>query len=154
MDIILRTSAIFVLLFAITKGLGKRELSELTTFELLLLVVLGDLIQQGATQDDRSVTGALLAVSTLTGWILLSSWLTFRFARLRRSLEGVGVLVVRDGTVDERALRRERLTRDDLLQEARGQGIGNVAEIRYGILESDGRFSFVRRDEGGGSGSQ
>jgi uncharacterized membrane protein YcaP (DUF421 family) len=153
MELVLRATAIYAFLWIVTKGLGKRELAEMSPFELILLVTMGDLIQQGATQDDRSVTGAFIAVSTLAFWILLFSWLTYRSQRARNAFEGVPVVLVRDGELIEPMLRLERLTVDEIAEEARSQGIGSLRDVRVGILEADGGFSFVVRDGGGGRAS-
>ena len=147
MEIIVRTSAIYLFLWLLTRGLGKRELGEMTAFELLLLVTMGDLIQQGATQEDTSVTGALLAVGTLGMWILVVSWVAFRWRGARRVVEGAPVVVVRDGKPIPPALRLERVTLDEVLEAARSQGISNLAGVKLAILEPDGRFSFITGDQ-------
>ncbi len=81
MEIIIRATVIYFFLWAVARGVGKRELSEMTAFELILLVTMGDLIQQGATQEDMSLTGAGLAVGTLAMWILVFAYLSWRFRR-------------------------------------------------------------------------
>ena len=149
MEIILRATAIYFFLWMLTRALGKRELAEMTAFELLLLVVVGDLIQQGVTQEDMSVTGAVLAVGTIAVWILIFSWLGYRFRRVRNLVEGVPVVVVRDGRPIEPALKLERVVLDEVLESARNQGIGNLRDIELAILEPSGQFSFLKR--GGGS---
>jgi uncharacterized membrane protein YcaP (DUF421 family) len=145
MEIVVRATAIYLFLWALTRGLGKRELTEMTAFELVLLIVMGDLIQQGVTQEDTSVTGAILAVGTIGIWILIFSVLGYRFRPARNLIEGVPVVVVRDGLPVEPALRLERVTLDELLESARNQGIANLRDISLGILEPSGQFSFLKR---------
>jgi uncharacterized membrane protein YcaP (DUF421 family) len=147
MEIILRATAIYFFLWLLTRALGKRELAEMTAFELLLLVVVGDLIQQGVTQEDTSVTGAILAVGTIGVWILVFSWVGFRFRPMRNLIEGVPVVVVRDGRPIEPALKLERVTLDELLESARNQGIANLRDIDLAILEPSGQFSFLKHRE-------
>jgi uncharacterized membrane protein YcaP (DUF421 family) len=149
MEIIARATAIYFFLWMLTRALGKRELAEITAFELLLLMVVGDLIQQGVTQEDTSVTGAILAVGTIGAWILVFSWLGWRFPRARKVIEGVPVVVVRDGRPIEPALRLERVTLDELLESARNQGIANLRDVELAILEPSGKFSFLQRQQGG-----
>ncbi|MGH9011878.1 MAG: DUF421 domain-containing protein [Acidimicrobiia bacterium] len=149
MEIIVRATVIYFFLWMLTRALGKRELAEMTAFELLLLVVVGDLIQQGVTQDDTSITGAILAVGTIGAWILIFSWLGFRFRSARNVIEGVPVVVVRDGRPIEQALRLERVTLDELLESARDQGIANLRDVELAILEPSGKFSFLQRRQGG-----
>ena len=145
MEIILRATAIYFFLWMLTRALGKRELAEMTAFELLLLIVVGDLIQQGVTQEDTSVTGAILAVGTIAVWILIFSWLGFRFRPAQRLIEGVPIVVVRDGRPVEQALRLERVTLDELLESARHQGIGNLRDVKIAVLEPSGQFSFLKQ---------
>ena len=150
MDIVVRATVIYLFLWMLTRALGKRELSEMTAFELLLLVVVGDLIQQGVTQEDFSVTGAMLAVGTIAAWISIFSYLGWRFRPARNLIEGVPVVVVRDGRPIEPALHLERVTLDELLESARNQGIGNLADVELAILEPSGQFSFLQRKDSGG----
>jgi uncharacterized membrane protein YcaP (DUF421 family) len=145
MEIVVRATVIYFFLWALTRGLGKRELAEMTAFELVLLMVMGDLIQQGVTQEDTSITGAILAVGTIGVWILAFSYLGFRFRPARHLIEGVPVVVVQDGRPVEPALRLERVTVDELSESARNQGISDLGEIRLGILEPSGQFSFLKR---------
>jgi uncharacterized membrane protein YcaP (DUF421 family) len=144
MEIIVRATVIYFFLWAVTRGVGKRELSEMTAFELILLVTMGDLIQQGATQEDMSLTGASLAVGTLAFWILVFAYLSWRFRRLRRVLEGVPVVVIHRGHVLDEVLAIERLTLEEICEEARNQGIADLGEVDIGVLEPDGRFSFLK----------
>ena len=148
MEIIVRATVIYFFLWMLTRALGKRELSEMTAFELLLLVVVGDLIQQGVTQEDMSIVGAILAVGTIGIWILLFSWMGFRSKAARDVIEGVPIVVVQDGRPVEPALRLERVVLDEVLESARNQGISNLRDIRLAVLEPDGKFSFLTRDGG------
>lgn len=145
MEIIIRATAVYLFLWLLARGVGKRELAELSAFELILLVTMGDLIQQGVTQEDMSVTGAFLAVGTLAFWIMVFAYLSFRFGGLRRGLEGVPAIVVRDGRPLDEVLRLERVSLDEVKEEARNQGIADLGEVQIGVLEADGRFSFLRR---------
>ncbi|MDQ4088713.1 MAG: DUF421 domain-containing protein [Actinomycetota bacterium] len=144
MEIILRSTLIYFFLWAVARGVGKRELSEMTAFELILLVVMGDLIQQGATQEDMSLTGAVLAVGTLAMWILVFSYLSWRFRGMRSAMEGVPVVVIRRGQPLDEVLSIERLTLDEICEAARNQGITDLAEVEIGVLEPDGKFSFLK----------
>src|ERR671936_445437 len=97
MDLAVRTVVMYFVIFGMTRVLGRRELSSLEPFDLILLIVLGDAIQQGLTQDDYSVTGAVLVVGTLALLQVFMSFLSFRFDRLRPILEGEPVIIVQDG---------------------------------------------------------
>ena len=150
MEIIVRATVIYFFLWMLTRALGKRELAEMTAFELLLLIMVGDLIQAGVTQEDTSVTGAILAVGTIAVWILVFSFLGWRFPRARKMIEGVPVVVVKDGRPIEPALRLERVALEELLESARDQGIADLRGVELAILEPSGKFSFLTREGTGG----
>jgi uncharacterized membrane protein YcaP (DUF421 family) len=123
--------------------IGRRELSSLEPFDLILLIVLGDLIQQGVTQSDYSFTGLVLAGGTFTLLTVAVSYLVFRFRRVRPLFEPEPLILVEDGKVIERNLRRERLTRHELAAEARLQQIPSLAGVRWAVLETSGKISFI-----------
>ena len=145
MDIVLRSAVIFIFLYVVMRAIGRRELSQMQPFDLILLVVLGDLITQGAMQSDMSVTGSMLAVATFSLLSVLVSYLAFRFKRLRPLLDGEPIIVLQDGKVIEANLGRERLTIEDVQEEARYQGIERLADVKWAVLETTGRISFIRR---------
>jgi uncharacterized membrane protein YcaP (DUF421 family) len=147
-EIVIRATIVFWILWLLLRASGKRELAEMTPFELIILMVTGDLIQQGVTQEDMSVTGAVLAGSTFVLWAIALSYLAFRSKPVRAVLESRPAIVVEDGVVDQEMLRIERLTIDDLYDEARNAGIERISEIKWAILEADGKLSFIRRAEG------
>ena len=148
MDIVLRATVMFFILFLLIRLLGKRELGQMTPFEFVVLVVLGDLIQQGVTHNDFSLTGATLAICTFAFWALLLSWTTYLFPRAKDLLEGTPRVVVRNGEIVNENLRRDRLTRDEILSEMRLAGIGRMSDVAWAILEPQGKMSFIRKDDG------
>jgi uncharacterized membrane protein YcaP (DUF421 family) len=147
MDIVLRATVIFAALYLLMRLLGKRELGQMTPFELIVLVVIGDLIQQGVTQNDFSLTGAVIAVSTIAFWALLMSWASFLWPRAERLLEGEPRVIVRDGELLEGNLRRNRLTRSEIESEMRLAGIASLSDVAWAILEPRGKISFIGRSE-------
>ncbi len=146
MEIIIRATIVYFFLWGLTRALGKRELSEMNPFDMILLIVMGDLVQQGVTSEDMSVTGAVLAIGTMAMWVLTFSYIAWRWPRTRSRVEGLPVVVVRHGKLLDEALAIERVPADEVLQAARQQGIDDLGQVRYGILESGGRFSFVQVD--------
>jgi uncharacterized membrane protein YcaP (DUF421 family) len=146
-EIVIRALVVFVFLWLVTRAVGRSTLGELSTFELLLYVTMGDLVQQAVTQQDYSITGAMLAVGTFALLTVLLSWSQWRFPRLRPTLTGRPVLVFREGEPLEDGMKRERLALADLLVAARQQGIRSTSEIEYAVLEADGRISFFTRGE-------
>jgi uncharacterized membrane protein YcaP (DUF421 family) len=146
MDIILRSIFLFVFVYVVTRIIGRRELSSLEPFDLILLIVLGDAIQQGLTQDDYSVTGAVLVIGTLALLQALASFLSFRFPRLRPVLEGEPVIVVENGEPIMKNLRRERLLVDEIAAEARKQQIESLGDVKWAVLETSGQISFIKKE--------
>ena len=144
MDIALRAITLYVFVLLVSRVIGRRELSSLSPFDLILLIVLGDAIQQGLTQDDYSVTGALIAVSTIASLQVFTSYLSFRSQRARKVLEGLPIVVIEDGKVIEQNLQRERMTADEISEEMRTQQIASFSEVQWGILETNGSMSFVK----------
>src|SRR5574338_251235 len=143
MDIVLRAAVAFVFLFILLRVLGRRELSTLEPFDLILLVVIGDLMQQGVTQSDMSMTGTVLAVGTFAMLVLLTSWLSFRFRRAREVLEAAPIIVIDRGKPVDRNLRSERLTLEEVAAAARVQQIASLDEVEWAIVEASGQISFI-----------
>jgi uncharacterized membrane protein YcaP (DUF421 family) len=145
-EIVLRASAVFLFLFVLTRGLKKRALADLAPFELILLVTIGDIVQQGITQEDQSVTGAVLAVSTFAFWVSVLTWLSWRSNRARRVIEGVPIVLVRDGAPIEASLALEHMPVAEVEEAARQAGVGDLEQIHLAILEPSGRISIIKRD--------
>lgn len=145
MDLVIRAAAVFIVIWVVTRVAGRRELSTMEPFDLILLVVIGDMVQQGVTQGDNSVTGAVLVIFTFTLLTVLFSYASFRYPRLRPLMEGEPLVLIEDGRVLERNLRRERLTIDELAAEARLAQIADLADVRFAVLETNGAISFIKR---------
>lgn len=146
MEIVIRAAIIFVFLWMITRVVGRTTLGELSSFELIVFITMGDLVQQGVTQQDYSLTGAMLAVGTFALLTIVLSWINARIPAARRVTHGVPVVVVHDGEPALDVMRTERLSLDDLLAAAREQGITRVADIRVAVLETTGQLSFFTTD--------
>jgi uncharacterized membrane protein YcaP (DUF421 family) len=142
-DIGLRAAFAFAFIFLLTRVVGRRELSSLEPFDLVLLIVVGDLVQQGITQSDYSLTGLVIAISTMALLTVALSWLSYRFPRLRPVLDGEPIVIVRDGEPIERNLKRERVTLGEVEAEARLQQIDSLANVKWAVLETTGRISFL-----------
>jgi uncharacterized membrane protein YcaP (DUF421 family) len=145
MDLVLRTTYVFFLILLLTRAVGRRELGSMEPFDLILLVVIGDLVQQGVTQSDYSLTGATTVIVTLSLLTVVTAYATFRFKRLRPILEGEPIVLVIDGEPVERNLRRERMTLEELAATARLKEIASLDEVRFAVLETNGEVSFVKR---------
>ena len=147
MDIAVRATVAFFFILLLTRIVGRRELSSLEPFDLILLVVLGDLVQQGVTQSDYSATGLLIAASTFALLAVAVSYVGFKVKVLRPVLDGEPIVIVYDGRVIEANLRRERITREELMAAARLQQIASLDEISWAVLETSGQISFLKKPE-------
>jgi uncharacterized membrane protein YcaP (DUF421 family) len=145
MDLVIRTVVIILLVFVLTRVVGRRELSSMEPFDIILLVVVGDLVQQGITQADDSVTGTTIVLGTVALLTVGLSYLSFKVPRLRPLLDGEPIVLVVDGEPIDGNMRRERLTLDDLMAEARAQQIGSLEDVRFAVLETSGKISFLQR---------
>ncbi|HCO02017.1 MAG TPA: DUF421 domain-containing protein [Actinobacteria bacterium] len=146
MDLVVRAGFIYLVVLVFTRIIGRRELSQLQPFDLIVLVLIGDLIQQGVTQSDDSVTGVLLVLSTIGVLQVATSYLSFRFGKLRPYLNGEPIVLVENGKLIDKNMRRERLTMDDVAEQARLNSIGSLDEVKWAVLESSGQISFIKKD--------
>jgi uncharacterized membrane protein YcaP (DUF421 family) len=146
-EIVIRAAVLFFFLWGVTRAVGRSTLGELSTFELLLYVTMGDLVQQAVTQQDYSVTGGILAVSVFAVLTVILNWTQWRFPRTRRVINGVPIVIVRDGEILGEATKSQRFSSSDLLATARQQGIRSIADVELAVLERDGRVSFFTRSD-------
>ena len=145
MDLVLRAIFLYFFVFAITRVIGRRELSQLAPFDIILLIVAGDAIQQGLTQDDYSLTGAVLVVGTFAILQLITSYSSFRIERLRPLLEGEPIVIIQNGEILDRNLKRERLTKEEVAEEARQQQISSLDQVEWAVLENSGKISVLTK---------
>ena len=147
MDLAIRAVVLYAFVFLLTRVVGRRELSSLQPFDLILLIVLGDAIQQGLTQDDYSITGAAIVVGTIASLQVLTSYASFRLPFLRPVLDGQPIVVVEDGKPIERNLHRERITVEELSEEMRQQQIASLDDVQWAVLETSGTISFIQKSD-------
>lgn len=146
MELVVRGTVMFWILFALTRGMKKRTLGEMAPFELLFLVVVGDLVQTGVTQEDYSLTGSILALSTFGFWVSVLTWVTWRSGRARRIIEGGPLVLVNDGKPVDAALKLEQMPLSEVLEAARQAGLATLDEVRMAVLEPSGRISIIKRE--------
>jgi uncharacterized membrane protein YcaP (DUF421 family) len=144
METVLRAAAIYVVLLLIMRIAGRRTLSEMTTFDFVLLLIIGEATQNALIGDDFSVTNAALAIITLIGLDIGSSLLKRRFPHFGKVVDGVPTILVENGKPLPDRLYRSRLSEDDVLEAARQlQGIERMDQIKYAVLEVSGGISVI-----------
>lgn len=145
MDIVVRALVAYLFVLLLMRVVGRRELSSMEPSDVILLVVIGDLVQNGVTQSDYSMTGVFLAVGTIGVLATATAFLTFKFSRVRNVVEGEPVILVQDGETIDRNMRNERLTIDELMEQARLQQIESLDQVKWAVLETNGSISFVEK---------
>ena len=145
MDIVLRAVVAYLFIIFVLRVIGRRELSTLAPSDIVLLVVMGDLVQNGVTQSDQSITGIFLAISTFAMLTVALSALTYKSKQAQTLIEGVPLILIEEGKPIQPNMRTERLNLDDIAEEARSQGIENIDEIKWCVLETSGTMSFIKQ---------
>jgi len=143
MDIVIRATVGFFFIFLLTRITGRRNLSALEPFDLILIVMLGDLVQQGVTQSDYSVTGLILAAGTVALLSVLIGWASYHFRTLRPILDGEPIVVIQNGELLEQNLQRQRITKEELAAQGRLQQIAALKDVQWAIIEKGGQISFI-----------
>jgi uncharacterized membrane protein YcaP (DUF421 family) len=144
-DVVLRSIFVFLFIWVLMRMVGRRELSSMEPFDLIIIIVIGDLVQQAATQQDMSVTGAVLSAGTIGLMTVAFSWLAWRFPRLRPALDGKPIVIVEDGKPLMDNMQRERITIEELAAQARLKGIASLDKVRWAVLETGGQVSFIEK---------
>ena len=148
MDIVLRALVAFVFVLLLTRVVGRRELASLQPFDLILLVMIGDLVQQGVTQNDFSVTGMCSSARRSRCSTVVVSWTSFRFPWLRPVLDGEPVDRRTGRRADRAEPRRNRITLDELAPRRGRSGSGRSTDVQWAVLETSGRISFIPKERG------
>jgi uncharacterized membrane protein YcaP (DUF421 family) len=143
MDLVGRAFVMFLLILLLVRVVNRRELSKMEPYDLVLLIVLGDLVQQGITQNDYSITGASIVIVTMTLLSIFTAYVAYRLPRFGRVLDGEPVILLENGRPLEQNLRRERISLGELAAEARQNDISDLGTVRYAVLETSGSISFL-----------
>ncbi|MGZ8921038.1 MAG: DUF421 domain-containing protein [Limisphaerales bacterium] len=144
MESVFRGVAVYFFLLVIFRISGKRTLSQATSFDLVLLLIISETIQQALVDSDHSVTNGFLLIITLVGMTVMFAWLKQISPRFEMLLEGQAVIVVDNGKMLQREMNKSRVDKEDILSAARLlHGLERMEQIRYAILERDGNISII-----------
>lgn len=151
MDTVIRGVAVYLVLLIVTRLTGRRSLAQITPFDVVLLLIIAETVQNAMVGDDPSMTNAVLLIITLALVDVLLAWAKGRFGLVRDLVEGRPTVLMTDGMPDMRALRMARVDLSDLLQAARElHGLGRLADIEAAVLETDGAISIIPRQAADG----
>jgi uncharacterized membrane protein YcaP (DUF421 family) len=147
MDAVIRAVAVYVFVWLVFRIAGQRTLSDATTFDFVLLLIIAEATQQALLGEDFSLTNAFLVITTLVGIDILMSLLKERFPRVDRAMEGEPVVIVENGRPIEKRMMRARVDRGDVLEAARRlQGLERMDQIKYAVLEPSGGITIVPKE--------
>lgn len=144
-EIIVRASAMYWFLFFIFRFVVRRDVGAVGIGDLLVLVIVADAAQNAMAGEYRSISDGMLLVATLIGWNVLLDWLSFSFPAFRRFAEPSPILLVKEGQLLKRNMRRELITEEELWSKLRQQGIDSLEQVRLAYIESDGQISVVKK---------
>jgi uncharacterized membrane protein YcaP (DUF421 family) len=144
-DFAARGAIIYAFLTVVLRVTGKRQMGHLAPFDLILLLVLSNTVQNAMNGGDTSVPGGIISACTVISLNYIVSWLTFHSKPLSRLIEGRAVVLVRDGKINELARRHAMLTREELMAALRAQDCAGLESVHYALLENTGEITVVHR---------
>ncbi len=147
LEIVLRTAIIYAVLFLGLRLMGKRELGQMTAFDLVVILVISNAVQNAMVGQDTSVTGGIVAAFTLLIANRLVAWARLRVPILGRVAEGHPTVLVNDGTFIEANLKREEIVPDEVLTAMREHGVADLKQVASAVLEMDGSISIIPKDQ-------
>ena len=142
---VLRACAIYVLVMVLIRVSGKRAVGQFTPFDLVLLILIGNAVQNGINGGDNSLTGAAIMATTLIALNYGVAFVTSRNRKVEKFVEGVPVVLARNGKIFDHVLRRELVSREDFREALRMNGVEDVSEVELALLETNGSISVVKK---------
>jgi uncharacterized membrane protein YcaP (DUF421 family) len=143
MEMVIRVAVIYVFLMVGLRLMGKREFGQLSPFELVTLLLIPEILTDALTAGDSSLTAALTSVSTLLVLVFLTSVLAYRSPTFGRWTEGEPQVLMQDGHLVPSAMHRERVSPEEILAEMHKVGLERLDQVKWAVLETDGRISFI-----------
>ena len=148
METVFRVVFVYVIVWACFRVVGKRELTQLTPFELVTLLFIPQLFSRALTRQDYSITNAVIGAATLFLLVFITSTLSYRFPAFRGVLEAKPSVLVKHGQLLTHILDRERITSQDIFTAMHKSGIADLSDVEWAILEDDGKIAIVPRQRG------
>ena len=152
LELVLRGSIVYLGILTAMRVL-RREAGELSTADLLVIVLVADAAQNAMAGEYHSITEGVVLIATIFGWNYLLDWLGYRYPWVHSLLHAAPLLLVKDGRILRRNLRSAMLTLDDLKEQLREQGVAEFSEVKRCFLEDDGRLSVIRQSDGSPAGT-
>jgi uncharacterized membrane protein YcaP (DUF421 family) len=147
LELVVRGSAMYWFLFLLFRLVLRRDVGALGIADVLLLVLIADASQNAMAGGYESIADGMVLVATIAGWNVLMDWVSFRFPATRRLLQPGPLVLVRDGQIQHRNMRREFVTREELMSQLRQAGVERLSQVKRALMEADGSISVIRNDE-------
>lgn len=144
-EFIIRAVVVYVFLLVVLRYTGKRQIGQMAPFDLVLLLILSNAVQNSMNGGDNSITGGLILASTLILVNLFVGWLTFRSPKVEALIDGRPVILIHNGKINHAAMRNSLMTIHELEAALRTAGCTGPAEVRFAVLENTGRVSVIPR---------
>jgi uncharacterized membrane protein YcaP (DUF421 family) len=151
LELIVRATAVYLFLFFLLRFIGKKHVGQMSPFDLVVLLIISETVDASLIGDDKSLTGGLISAATLVFLVALVGYSTWRSKKVERWTEGWPKILVRHGHVKDDVLNDQRISRSELMEALRQQGCTAITNVRFAILENDGRITAGKRvpdDEG------
>ena len=142
-EFIVRAVVVYVFLLVLLRLTGKRQVGQLAPFDLVLLLVLSNAVQNSMSGGDNSITGGMILATTLVMLNFGVSWLTYRSKSLEALIEGRPVIIVHDGKIDHLAMRKVQMTNHELEASLRAEGCAGPEQVRFAVLENNGHVTVI-----------
>jgi uncharacterized membrane protein YcaP (DUF421 family) len=144
-ELIIRGVIVYLVLFVLLRFIGKKHVGELSSFDFVVLLIISETVDGSLIGDDHSLTGGLVSAATLVAVVQMVGYLTWRFRKLEKVLDGVPQILVRHGQVRNQVMDQEQVTRGELLEALRREGCSALTNVRFAILETDGSITLAMR---------
>ncbi|MES2526210.1 MAG: YetF domain-containing protein [Bdellovibrionota bacterium] len=146
-ELLIRASAIFFFAMIIMRVWGKKHLSELNPFDLVLMLIMSESLQNALVDDDKSIAGGMISMGTLVLLNVVLNKLIFHSRKAEKIIEGTPRIIIKGGEIDQRMLKHESMTMQDLHAALRQQGVMEASDVEWGIIEPNGKFSVIKKQE-------
>lgn len=148
MEIVLRVAAVYLFLMVALRVMGKRDVGQLAPFDLVVLLLIPEILSHALVGEDYSVTNGIVGVATLLSLVFLTSVTVHLSKGASRLVEGRPTVLVQHGYLVPENMDRERVSPDEILSQMHESGLERMEQVKWGILETDGRISFVPWEQG------
>lgn len=143
-DPVIRGAVIYLFIFILVRMMGKKQLAKFTPFDLVLLMIVSEAIQNGLSGEDHSITGSLISVSVIIGFNMLINETLGRFPSLERIVDGQPVVIVLNGKIFKKVMKQQKISESELFEALREHEVMNPDEVKCAILEKDGNISVIK----------